>query len=159
MNSNNLYDLAENYLKVSSKNYTLSAAGMLFLCLEDKTIFLSKRSKHQNKSLTWGTVGGKLENKESPKEAAEREVLEELTIIPSDKKLIKSNIFKNGNFTYTTFIYAIPLSEKQSWTPLIKLDSSENIDAKWFDINNLPDRLHPGMYQLLPIIRKIFKDY
>lgn len=150
MDENTLYKMADHYFKSIKKYSSQSAAGMLFICTEDKTIFLIKRSPSESKPLTWGTPGGKIEDGENPIQAATREITEELGSMPDNKTLLKSNVFKNGNFSYTTFIYDLPLKEKQKWNSSIELNK-ENINYQWFRLNQLPKKLHPGMKDLIPI--------
>lgn len=117
-------------------------AGILPVCFNDGTIFLVQRSMHVKFSLHWSVVGGMIEPNEEPYNAAIRECLEELKILPKFDVLIGTTEFIDNNFHYTTFIYSVSLQEKEKWNPQLNW---ENDDYGWFSINKLPGRLHPGL--------------
>lgn len=97
----------------------------------DNKVFITKRSKNKEFSPNkWETVGGRIEENETPKQALIREIKEE---IDSDIKSIK--FFKDyyfDNRVFKTFI--VKLSEE----PQPNMDDFD--DFGWFsrdEINNL----------------------
>lgn len=140
-----LFKFAQIFYRLSHANDDLSkAAGFLFVCPEDRTIFLALRGPNGDNPNTWATVGGSLVKGESFIDGAMREVKEEMGSVPEIDKIIKHYDSKSTNFIYRTYLATI--SNKNNWHP--KLDH-ENSDAKWFGINELPDNLHPGFRKSL----------
>ena len=117
-----------------------SGAGFVFVCLEDKTILLAKRSKFVDHPGVWAGFGGGIEPGETPMEAAIREVTEEAGSFPEIKQILTSTTRKENNFEYTTFIADISLEEKKQWRLVL---NKEMDNAKWF--SKLPEDLHPGL--------------
>jgi|GEM_PF-611864 len=71
----------------------------------DKKVLISKRSKTKSKfPLFWETVGGTLENEESPEECIRREVKEELNCSIDDLKLFKVYVINSDN-RYVLIVY------------------------------------------------------
>lgn len=146
-------------LKFSSTYWGKKASGILFVCSEDNTVLLLKRSNLVHNGGTWGIPGGAIaelgenyyseSNEEDPQEdlfisSAKTETLEELGSLPTSFKEIGQTIFRDENFTYKTFVYDLSLKEKKGWTANIVLNW-ENDNYRWFDINNLPANIHPGV--------------
>jgi 8-oxo-dGTP pyrophosphatase MutT (NUDIX family) len=123
------------------KNAALrQGAGFVFVCQEDQTILLARRSKYVSEPGTWTGLGGAVEPGESVREAAIREVQEEAGSMPRiDKELATLRYERNG-FVFTTFVANLTKEEKQRWKP--KRDH-ENDRIEW--LHELPDNLHPGL--------------
>ena len=117
-----------------------SAAGFLFVC-RDKVLLLH-RSNEVYEPLTWGGAGGKIEHGEKPEKAAHRESQEELGKLPK-YKIVDKYVFKDGKFTYTTFIVLVDrqFKPKLNW---------ENTDYKWATKKDLKQlKIHFGLVDLL----------
>lgn len=138
-------------------------AGLLLLKFENGKInlLLGKRAISPHKGV-WSVPGGKLSrnDKGSLWETACRETAEECfdnsTLIKERLKnasaLCSSSIWIPGVFKYKT--YVVDVSSKN----LIVNHNWEFKDLKWFDINNLPERLHLGVkYTLWICRRKIYQ--
>lgn len=157
-----------NFLnKIASIYYGKAGAGILLVCKDDETCLLLKRSRYVEQPGTWGISGGAISKEEyfydSKKESGEeglvkddflsgalRETNEELfsnggfDINSVNKNLIGETEFKDGSFTYKTFIFEIDLDTKREITKNIKLNW-ENDSAKWFGTGSLPSNLHFGV--------------
>ena len=147
--SNKFYHLASKHKR--------SAAGIAFICLKDKSIFLCLRSQHVTFSNNWGIPGGKVESGESAIDAAIREVTEELGSSPdvAGCEVIDAIIFNSPNLNYTTFIISLSPEEKETWKPVL---NKEHTKCDWFAVDKLPENLHPGVKQSLEVISKMFQQ-
>ena len=104
------------------------AAGIMFR--KGRRIFLVQRSD----DLTWAVPGGTIEEGELPQDAAVREVQEEVGY-NWDLPLTPYSLH-NGYLTY--------LAEcKEEFVP--QLDGTECMAGGWFDLDELPEQIHPGL--------------
>jgi 8-oxo-dGTP pyrophosphatase MutT (NUDIX family) len=170
-------ELAKRFKKIGREYWGRKASGLAFCCVEDGTILLAQRS-----GLTggkWGVIGGAvgitgegIYESESHKfpdpsdevflASAEREVEEELGNMPNVGEKIGETTFKDGGFTYKTFVFNLTKEEKERWTPTIVIEKLEHQRVEWFPINQLPDNLHPGVDFVLKQMAKqheLFKSY
>jgi len=152
-----LLDCASLFLKLAKQYWGKKASGLLFVCTEDQTVLLLKRSYEVEQPGTWGIAGGAIgegfyettDFEQDPPnkvflESAQREAAEELGTLPNTKSLLGITEFTDGSFTYKTFVYDMSLFEKNRWTPAITLNW-ENDEDKWFPIDSLPGNLHFGL--------------
>jgi len=125
-------------------------AGYLFICIEDKTIFLAQRSKTGNDPNLWEGLGGHLDKGETTEDAAIREVTEEAGSFPGCK-IIKTIVnLKNDGTEYTLYLANLTSEQKKNWKPIINI---EHQDAKWF--SKLPkDNVHPELIKELISLMK-----
>lgn len=114
------------------------AVGMLIICRSTNRVFLLQRSPSAGHSHLWALLSGGLEPGEDSLKALAREVKEEISINPSiiDYHLVKKEITPRNDF-----YYYIGFTNSE-FTP--KLDF-ENEDWGWFDVDNLPKPLYPGL--------------
>lgn len=112
-------------------------AGIIFYCETTNRILLGLRSEMVNEPNTWNGIGGRVEDDENPKEAAKREVREEAFIGGSYSNLELFYIFKSNNFSYYNYLVKV----KKEFNPK---PSDEMSKFNWFDLNNLPKKLHFG---------------
>lgn len=143
------------------KYHGKSGAGILFICLDDKTILLAKRArkniKEPRKNVmepgTWGIPGGKKDkNDPSILFTAIREAFEELTVLPQIEYILKKTIFKDGYFKYTTYFCVITKEEKDAWEPILNWEHEQ---TRWFKTHRLPYKLHFGIKIIKRNIEKI----
>jgi len=152
-----LIKCAELFLTAATQYWGKKASGILFVCAEDNTMLLLKRSRSVEQPGTWGIAGGAIGEgfhanihgeKDPPDKvflgSAQREAEEELGSLPWVEKLVDTTMFTDGSFSYKTYVFNITLKEKLRWTPTIKLNW-ENDEAKWFTANNMPGNLHFGL--------------
>lgn len=72
---------------------------------DNNKVLIARRSKSKEKfSLMWETIGGGLENDETPEECIRREVMEELNCSIYDLKLFKVYIINEDN-RYVLIVY------------------------------------------------------
>lgn len=95
------------------------------------------RGKHQG---TWGLVGGTNENQETPWEGLQREIKEEIGIIPKILKTIPLETFVSNDsiFYFHTYLCVI----EDEFTPKL---SSEHNGYSWSTIDHAPRPLHQGL--------------
>jgi len=170
----------KSWYKIASDEYWgKKASGCLFVCREDQTILLFKRSKYVEEVGTWGITGGAidkeergfeddffdphLEEIENPEDeifnnSAIKETMEEAGGFPEQHDLIGTVDFTEGSFTYRTYIYDLSLEEKNNWTSLINLNW-ESDKADWFSINALPPSMHPGIKNKFQEIKALVLDF
>lgn len=106
----------------------------------------------------WGLPGGLLELAESAEEAGRREVYEETGIEVGELELIdvfsgKQYFVKlpNGDEFYPVTIAYISKDLKNS---NIQIDGVESIDARFFDLKELPEKASPLVMSLIERISK-----
>lgn len=157
------YDSWQNYepwrtQQLPPKRYWgKKASGLLFLCREDGTILLLRRSMQVEDPGTWGIPGGAIgegfayigHGEKDPDnktflQSAIKETAEELGTVPRTGTLLTTSKFRDGDFTYQTFIYDIPLKEKERISKNIVLNW-ENDHWLWFKFDKLPSNMHPGV--------------
>lgn len=107
------------------------AAGILFKSAGK--IFLVKRGDDG----LWAVPGGKIEEGETPQEAARREIMEECGVDYAEPLTPYSLI--DGYVTYLA--ENVPLFDA--------VLNDENQSSGWFPLNELPDPLHPGLIATL----------
>lgn len=115
------------------------AAGILFIW--QNKILLLRRSAMISEPFVWGIPGGKVEQNETPLEAAIRETIEETGSIPQFK-IINKVIFRSNDFKYTTYVAHID----SVWPITLNWEHSA---YNWFDINHLPENMHHGVNYVL----------
>jgi 8-oxo-dGTP pyrophosphatase MutT (NUDIX family) len=117
----------------------IKAAGIAYMAHGE--VLLLRRSDEGDAGGCWAFPGGKVEEGESLIEAAVRESIEEIGLHPQGKLTPFSNE-TNETVDYTTFIQALP----DQFFPKL---NEEHTEANWFDKNNLPEPLHPGVRRVL----------
>jgi 8-oxo-dGTP pyrophosphatase MutT (NUDIX family) len=114
--------------------------GALILSLETKRyLFLLRNQKRHAGS--WGLVGGKLEDNETPVIALQREINEEIGNIDI-KKIIPLEKFtsENNTFVYHTFL----LTVDKEFIPVL---NKEHKGYAWTYLDDYPRPLHPGVWR------------
>jgi 8-oxo-dGTP pyrophosphatase MutT (NUDIX family) len=155
--------LANYFIKASRDFWGKQASGMIFLCPDDNTILLCKRSPNVQDPNTWGIPGGAVKelgngfySSEEEEIKPDNDLLQSTALIETKEELgtlpniniINSTDFKSGSFLYRTYISTLSLEEKEEFTKKIILNW-ENTEFKWFDLNQLPSNLHFGVSYVL----------
>lgn len=134
----------------------MSAAGIILY--ENGKILLQKRSDNKK----WALHGGAMEMGETTEETAIRETREEIGIIP--KSLILYGVFSgkpmyhiypDGNQVY--IISTVYFCD--DYTGNFKIDSSEVLELKWFDVDKLPENIAPIDSYILQNIQTFIKNH
>jgi 8-oxo-dGTP pyrophosphatase MutT (NUDIX family) len=112
---------------------SIRAAGIMYV--SGNSVLLLKRSD----TGLWAFPGGKIEDGESPEQAASRESLEETGIIPG--KLEQIDRTDDGAVEFTTYLANIDKTN-----PTL---NDEHTDLQWADLASLPQPLHPGVAKTL----------
>lgn len=114
------------------------ASGALFCSVNTKRFLFLHRSK--SKSGTWGIVGGKSEQGESPWEALKREINEEIGTTPEIIKTMPLGSYasKDGEFEFHTYVCLV----RDEFIPTLNCEHS---GYAWTSIDDIPNPIHPGV--------------
>jgi mutator protein MutT len=129
--------LAIAYKEKEGKDSVIKAAGVMFV--SGNSVLLLKRAGKEHEDGTWAFPGGKIEDGETPEQAAIRESQEETGIAPGDLEQIDHT--DNGAVAFTTF-----LARTDRADPVL---NDEHTGFVWADLASLPQPLHPGVARTL----------
>ena len=116
-------------------------AGCVFLAQDTGRLCLAHRSSAVEQPGTWGTWGGAIDTGEDPQEAVQREVREEAGY-RGPMQLIPLMRFEHASgFRYHNFLALVP----EEFQPQLNWESS---GFAWFEPDQWPSPLHPGVAQL-----------
>ena len=115
------------------------AVGVLFLAKDTGRCLLQLRNSDKRFKHTWGFFGGTLEKNETPFEALQRELIEEIGFMPELAKLNPLDIFesKDKNFYYVSFVAVVD----KEFSPIL---NKESAGYAWVNIGVWPKPLHQG---------------
>ena len=116
------------------------AVGAIFMSLNTGRVMLNLRSEDVTYSNYWGFVGGKVENDETPIEALNREIQEEMgPNVPEKIDIIPFDVFttKNERFKYYSFLVLV----QDEFVPELNAESN---GYAWVKMGMWPKPLHPG---------------
>lgn len=117
-------------------------AGVLVVAQSTGRVLLCQRADDIANGCTWSVFGGRVDGSEEPEEAAARELFEEAGIDIDGRELELIHERQKGKGgTYYTFVLVVSRENK----PKINDESS---DFGWFDIDDLPEPLHPGLEEM-----------
>lgn len=118
---------------------TLKASGCILLSEDTRRILLQLRSPDRRGKNYWGFWGGTNENGELPMQTIERELSEELGLLPDFTKVypIHKMVSNDDSFEYDTFLATIP----HEFMPTI---NNESEGYAWVNYDRYPVPLHPG---------------
>ena len=137
---NNLFAFGHSYKLINiCMNTPLQGAGALFLCPTTERVMLALRAKHKSHSMCWSLWGGKFEEGETPKEALDREIMEEMGVVPKINKYYPFDIFesKDKHFKFYTFVCIVD----EEFIPTL---NDENAGYCWVNIGTWPKPMHSG---------------
>lgn len=117
------------------------AGGVLILCTTTRRFLIAQRSAEVEEPLTWGTIGGAVDEAENVVKAVERELREE-TKYRGALKLVPLLLFKDKAFRYHNFLGLVDeeFTAKVDW---------ETHSFQWFDWGKFPRPLHFGLVTLM----------
>lgn len=118
---------------------TITAAGVVFLAKDTGRCLLQLRNSDKRFKHTWGFFGGTLQSNETPYEAIQRELEEEIGFVPELQKLNPIDVFhsKDGNFIYWSFAAIVD----KEFSPNL---NEESAGYAWISIGAWPRPLHNG---------------
>ena len=128
-----------------------------FICVFNKDfskILLLKRNKEKREKYgkDWGNIGGRIEPREFSIDAVIREAKEEIGIKLNKSKIKLINALEVPNFHEEIhgiqFIYTTNIDENEKITI-----NEESDEAKWFDLNDLPQNTFESKEELLKICK------
>lgn len=118
---------------------TVTAAGVIFLALDTQRCLLQLRNSDKRFRHTWGFFGGMCEKNETPFEALQRELVEEIGFMPELSKLNPLDIYesRDKHFYYYSFAAVV----EKEFSPTL---NAESAGYAWVDIGQWPQPLHQG---------------
>lgn len=130
-----------------TKYWGKQGAGLIVY--KGRKILLGLRSKRVKEAFTWSYPGGKIDEGESPEKSAVREFTEETRYDGGLINMKPLDVFEDEKhgFKYFTYIAEVPRKFQA-------IKNRETVEFRWFDIDNLPDKLHFGMRHILPKLRR-----
>ncbi|CEK10182.1 NUDIX domain-containing protein [Legionella hackeliae] len=113
----------------------IKTLGARALVIQENKVLLIKHSYING----WYTVGGGVERGESPLQAVQRELFEEVGIRCLDEPRL-FNVYYNGKEKRDDYIvfYLVENFAKE------KVSSVEVLDEAWFDLDSLPQEVSPA---------------
>lgn len=121
---------------------SVTAAGVFFFCPSTERYLYLMRA--DDRTVTWGIPGGKIEEGETLVEGIERECNEELGFFDTSFKLIPIQKFVNYSFTYHTFF----CNAGEEFMPSL---NDEHMGYAWVKTGMYPKPLHPGLFTTVNI--------
>ena len=117
----------------------IKASGVLFLALDTGRCLLQLRNSNKKHKHTWGFFGGILEKTETPYQAIQRELFEEIGFVPELQKLNPLDTYQSRDrgFMYHSFVYVV----EQEFQPTL---NAESAGYAWVNIGVWPKPLHEG---------------
>ena len=129
-------------------------AGIFAIDKHTGKILLCKRGLDGSYPESWATFGGTFEEKDvTPKETAKREFKEE-TNNTSTYLISKTPFYINSN-NFIDFYTYLGVFNGQ---PEIRINE-ESLSYGWFDLENLPEKLMPGLKELLKNKKDFIKKF
>lgn len=114
------------------------SGALIYSKTTNRFLLLQKnRGKHQG---TWGLVGGTNIEGENPWQGLQREILEEISIIPNIIKTIPLETFVSNDkvFNFHTYLCVV----ENEFIPIL---SDEHCAWAWSTIDRAPRPLHQGL--------------
>lgn len=148
-----IFDLRKH---IGTKPIIMVGAGIVIF--DKKNRILLQRRKDNN---SWSLIGGAMEPGETFEDTAKREAMEEAGITLEKMKLIKVfsgekmyHRYPNGDEVYN--VAGIFLVE--NYTGEITVNDHESHEHKFFNINDIPQKLNPPDSIMINYIIKNFKS-
>jgi dATP pyrophosphohydrolase len=117
----------------------IGCGALIYSASTKRYLFLLRNQKRHAGS--WGLVGGGVESGESPAQALQREIQEEIGAV-SINKIIPLEKFTsdNNNFEYHTYLITVD----NEFVPQL---NDEHRGYAWTSIDDHPKPLHPGVWR------------
>lgn len=131
------------FVRLTQPSFTVSAVAVVFN--RSQAVLLLRHVIRANSS-GWGLPGGFLNSGEQPENAIRRELREEAGVETIDLKLLK--VRTAGNHVEIIYVCRVEKTE-------VELNSSEIIEAGWFQIDDLRTMIPPIEIAHIALARKI----
>jgi 8-oxo-dGTP pyrophosphatase MutT (NUDIX family) len=121
-----------------------TAVGTVFLSTQTGRVLLQLRNSAKRHRHTWGFWGGMIEEGETPYQALQRELTEEIGIVPDIARLNPIDVYqsRDGDFMYYSFVSIV----EEEFSPIL---NGESAGYAWVDIGVWPQPLHDGARETL----------
>lgn len=118
-------------------------SGALFYSLDTQRFLFLHRTQSKAKNL-WGLVGGTNEDKETPWQGLQREIKEEIGVLPHIDKTIPLETFVSSDehFNFHTYLCVV----KEEFIPKL---NEEHDGYAWVNFGSWPKPLHNGLQNTL----------
>jgi 8-oxo-dGTP pyrophosphatase MutT (NUDIX family) len=117
----------------------IGCGALIYSAATKRYLFLLRNQKRHAGS--WGLVGGGVEPGESPAQALQREIVEEIGAININKIIpLEKFTSDNNNFEYHTYLITV----NDEFVPQL---NDEHRGYAWTAINDHPKPLHPGVWR------------
>jgi ADP-ribose pyrophosphatase len=118
-------------------------SGALFYTLDTNRFLLLHRTQSKQHNV-WGLVGGTNEDTETPFEGLQREIEEEIGLLPLIKKTIPLETFVSNdeNFNFHTYLCVV----EKEFLPIL---NNEHDGYAWVSFGKWPKPLHQGLSNTL----------
>lgn len=126
--------------KVEAKH--VDAAGILFFCRNTRNFLLLYRSKNVVDGSCWCGAGGKIEEGETPEEAARREILEEIGFDTEGLPVRELYTHKSDSLTFYNYLCVVD----EQFFPELNWESDGYV---WAPLEDLPKPFHYGFQEIL----------
>ena len=117
----------------------IGCGALIYSRSTHRYLFLLRNQKRHAGS--WGLVGGGVESNESPPQALQREIVEEIGSIPIEKIIpLEKFTSETNNFEYHTYLLIV----EDEFIPKL---NDEHRGYAWTSIEDHPKPLHPGVWR------------
>jgi len=123
------------------------AAGLLIQREDSKDFLLVLRSNEVMDPGLLGIPGGRVEPGEELDEAAISETTEELGPLPP-VKIVASDTYESGDFSYVTFLAKMKAKDAKKWKPVLNWENDAWIWVNLKELNGI-DGIHPNVLRVL----------
>ena len=119
----------------------ICSGGLFYAKSTKRFLFLHRKLKQKG---TWGMVGGKSIDTETPWQSLQREITEEVGFAPTITKTIPLDFFvsKDSRFKFHTYVCVV----EQEFMPKL---NEEHSGYAWVSMNTWPLPLHEGVRKTL----------
>lgn len=124
------------------------AAGLLIRRTDYGRFLLVLRSADVMDPGVFGIPGGRVELGETTEEAALSESQEELGKLPR-LLMLDRDIYRSGDFTYTTFLSEISGFDADLWKPTLNWENDGWFWMSADDVASIPEKVHPNVRRVI----------
>lgn len=117
----------------------IGCGALIYSQSTHRYLFLLRNQKRHAGS--WGLVGGGVEANETPAQALQREIIEEIGPVDINKIVpLEKFTSENNNFEYHTYLITVD----KEFVPQL---NNEHRGYAWTSIDDHPKPLHPGVWR------------